>query len=77
MRLNKAGRPKRVRLKPTANPVMSFQECADDLGVHLATWRRYALPYLEIVEISAKRRGVTLESHQRFKEARTPKPQAA
>jgi hypothetical protein len=56
------------------DPVCTYQWCADDLGVHLKTWRRTVLPYVETIEVSPKRRGVRLSVHEAYKRTRTRPP---
>jgi hypothetical protein len=63
-----------VQLRPDADRLLSFQECADDLGVHRTTFYRAVLPYLEVVEISAQRRGVRESVFEAFKRSRTRPP---
>jgi hypothetical protein len=47
-----------VLARADADPLLSYAECAADLGVSLATFRRSVLPDLPVVEISARRRGI-------------------
>jgi hypothetical protein len=49
------------------DPALTFRECADDLGVDLATWRRRVLPEVDVIDISPRRRGVRRSVHERFK----------
>jgi hypothetical protein len=57
--------------------VLSFNECAADLGIHVATFRRNILPVIEIVEISSRRRGVTRGTLDAYKLSRTRPPSRA
>jgi hypothetical protein len=56
------------------DPVLSFQECADDYGCHLKTWRRHVLPTVETVDMSPGRRGVRRSVHEASKRARARPP---
>jgi hypothetical protein len=56
---------------PAADPILTFQECADELGVKRRTFWRAVLPHLETVRLSPQRRGVRRSVLERFKRART------
>jgi hypothetical protein len=58
-------------------PVLSFQQVADELGVHKTTLYRSILPFLEVVEITEKRRGVTRAVLDNYKRKRTTPPSRA
>lgn len=47
-----------VLARQDADPILSYFECAAELGISLATFRRSALPELPVVELSARRRGI-------------------
>jgi hypothetical protein len=60
--------------RPVLDPVLTYQQCADDEGVHITTWRRHVLPYIETVAISPRRRGVRRSVHEASKRARSRPP---
>jgi hypothetical protein len=57
--------------------VLSYQQCASELGISLITFRRNVLPVIEVVEISERRRGVTRATLDGYKVSRTRPPSRA
>jgi predicted DNA-binding transcriptional regulator AlpA len=56
---------------PGTDPVLTLQQCAQELGMSRPTFWRSALPYLETVQTSPQRRGVRRSVLEQFKRDRT------
>jgi hypothetical protein len=56
------------------DPVLSYAESAAELGISIATLRRRVLPYVAIVEITDRRRGLRRSVVEGVKVARTRQP---
>jgi hypothetical protein len=63
----------KILARADADPLLSYAECAADLGISLSTFKRYVLPDLPVVEITARRRGIRRSAH----EARKARQRAA
>jgi hypothetical protein len=57
--------------------VLSYQQCADELGIHYKTFRRNILPVIEVVQISPRRFGVTRAALDAYKVSQTRPPSRA
>jgi hypothetical protein len=63
-----------ILARPDTDPLLSYRFMAADADVSIATFKRVILPHLEVVEITAHRRGVRRSTWEAFKTSRTRKP---
>ena len=63
-----------ILARPDTDPLLSYDFCAADAGVSIATFKRNILPHLAVVEITARRRGVRRSTWEAHKTSRTRKP---
>jgi hypothetical protein len=61
----------RAKAPASDDPLLSLQECADNLGVNIATFYRRVVPLLDIVVVSPRRRGVRQSVLEAYKRDRT------
>jgi hypothetical protein len=54
-----------------ADPILSFHQCAEELGMNVRTFWRSVVPYVDTVRLSPQRRGVRRSVLEAFKRART------
>ena len=61
----------RGEVRPGSDPILSFRQCWENLGLSKRTFQRQVQPYLETVQVSPQRRGVRQSVLERFKDSRS------